>query len=51
MTLRKHNNRDTKIEKRRNMREQNSAHKEKGRAKKIKKRYNKNDESLEQVDM
>ena len=50
MTLKKHN-RETKIEKRRNIREQNSAHKEKGRAKKIKKRYNKNDESLEQVNL
>jgi len=48
MTLKKHKNRDAKIEKRRNLREQNSFHQEKGKAKKTKKRYNKNDESIEQ---
>ena len=49
MTSHKHKDRDIKLEKRRNIREQNSVHQEKGKSKKIKKRYNKNDESIDEA--
>ena len=49
MIPQKHKDRDSKLEKRRNIKEQNAFHQEKGKSKKTKKRYNKNDESIDET--